>query len=123
MSDDALAAWSAPMVCTLGADHLRGRLDEIAALANGALLSYRQDGRTLRLRYAGGAAAQLEHLVAKEQDCCAFLQFDLRREADAVYLDITAPAEAGEFAPLLYAHFIARADVTTAHWRVRCEST
>jgi hypothetical protein len=48
-------------------------------------------------------------LVDQERQCCAFLQFDLHQAPDAVHLDITAPAEAGEFAPLLYAHFIGQA--------------
>jgi hypothetical protein len=59
--------------------------------------------------YDLGAAAQVERLVEQERQCCAFLQFDLRRTPNAVHLDITAPAEAGEFAPLRYAYFVGRA--------------
>ena len=100
---------SVPIACTLDAQELKSRFAEISALAGRALLHHEQDGRTLHLRYGLGAAAQLERLVAQERQCCAFLQFDLHRTPDAVHLDITAPAEAGEFAPLLYAHFVGRA--------------
>jgi hypothetical protein len=107
--NDRHADVSVPIACTLEARELKSRFGEIGALADHALLHHEQDGRTLRLRYGLGAAAQLERLVARERQCCAFLQFDLYRTPDAVHLDITAPAEADEFAPLLYAHFVGRA--------------
>lgn len=100
-----------PIACTLDGHELKARFAEIAALADRALLSHRQNGRTLRLRFAFDAAAQLERLVDQERQC-GFLQFDLRTAADAVLLDITAPAEAGDFAPLLYARFIGQATLS-----------
>ncbi len=93
------------MACTLSTDDLKARFAEIGALAGRALLSHKQGDRTLHLRYAKDASDDLQRLVAKERECCEFLQFDLRTQEDGVYLDITAPVEAGEFAPLLYAHF------------------
>jgi hypothetical protein len=104
-----LAEGNAPIACTLGAHELKSRFAEIGALAGRALLDHEQDGRTLRLRYALDAAAQLEQLVHEERQCCPFLQFDLRRAPAAIHLDITAPMEAGDFAPLLYAHFVGEA--------------
>lgn len=95
-----------PMACALSTDDLKARFVEIGELAGRALLGHEQEGRTLHLRYAKAAANDLERLVAKERTCCEFLQFDIRTLDDHVYLDITAPVEAGEFAPLLYAHFI-----------------
>jgi hypothetical protein len=106
-----LAEGAAPIACTLGAYELKSRFAEIGALAGRSLLDHEQDGRTLHLRYALDAAAQLERLVDQERQCCPFLQFDLRKARDAIHLDITAPMEAGEFAPLLYAHFIGEAAV------------
>jgi hypothetical protein len=107
--NDRHADVSVPIACTLEARELRSRFAEISALADHALLHHEQEGRTLHLRYGLGAAAQLERLVARERQCCAFLQFDMHRTPDAVHLNITAPAEAGEFAPLLYAHFVGQA--------------
>jgi len=105
---------NAPMACTLGPQDIQQRFAAIRELAHRALLSHEQVGLTLRLRYAAAAAADLERLVALEQDCCAFLRFDLQRHADEVGLDITALDEAGEFAPLLYAHFVGDAKVALA---------
>jgi len=102
------------MACTLGPQDLRQRFAAIRELAHRALLSHEQVGLTLRLRYVATAAADLERLVALEQDCCAFLRFDLLRQADEVGLDITAPSEADEFAPLLYAHFVGDARAAAA---------
>jgi len=97
---------STPVSCTLSAEDLKSRFAEIGALAGRALLSHEQDGRTLRLRYSSDAAEELRRLVEREQQCCAFLEFSLQEKPDAVYLSVTAPIEAGEFAPLLYSHFI-----------------
>lgn len=99
---------STPVFCTLSAEDLKSRLAEIGALAGRALLSHEQDGRTLRLRYSSDAAEELRRLVDRERQCCAFLEFSMQERPDAVYLSITAPIDAGEFAPLLYSHFIER---------------
>lgn len=91
---------------TLDAVESRPRTDAIEALAQRALLSHERRGRTLRLRYASHASAELERLVALERACCAFLQFDLRHTAAGVQLDITAPANASASTRLLYTHFL-----------------
>jgi hypothetical protein len=96
---------SAPIACSLPGPAMRDQLAAIARLAQRALLSHEQDGRTLRLRYSNDAADDLEVLVARERECCAFLDFTLVRRPDAVHLDITAPPEAGQLAPVLSAHF------------------
>ena len=99
-----------PIACRLETPELKSRLAEIGALAGRALLGYARDGRTLHLRYATDAAVELERLVDRERRCCGFLRLDLHHASDAVHLAITAPITApvatGEFAPMLYAHFI-----------------
>lgn len=120
--NDRHADVSVPITCTLEARELRSRCAEISALADHALLHHEQEGRTLHLRYGLGAAAQLKRLVAQERQCCAFLQIDMHRTPDAVHLDITAPAEAGQFVPLLYGHFVGRAarlDCDCGNWADR----
>lgn len=94
------------IACTLEAPELKSRFAEIGALAGRALLGYERDGRTLHLRYATDAAVELARLVDQERRCCVFLRFDLHHASDAVHLAITAPESTGEFAPMLYAHFI-----------------
>lgn len=94
------------IACTLEAPELKSRFAEIGALAGRALLGYERDGRTLHLRYATDAAVELARLVDQERRRCVFLRFDLHHASDAVHLAITAPESTGEFAPMLYAHFI-----------------
>ncbi|NUZ08892.1 hypothetical protein HQN59_24420 [Schlegelella sp. ID0723] len=84
---------------------MRQQLAAIADLAQRELLSHEQDGPTLRLRYASNAADELEALVARERECCAFLDFDVVRRPDAVHLVITTPREMGEFASVLTEQF------------------
>ena len=123
MSPQSSVDPNAPMVCTLGPHDLQRRFAAIRELAHRALLSHEQVGPTLRLRYSATAAAALERLIALERSCCAFLRFELLRHADEVSLDITAPAEAGEFAPLLYAHFVGEASCVLESASCKCAST
>jgi hypothetical protein len=60
---------------------------------------------TLTLTYAPEALDEVRDLVAKEQTCCAFLTFDLKSNASAVLLTITAPESAAEAADMLFDHF------------------
>lgn len=99
--DDAALA----IACTLGADDLQDRVAAIRALAARSLLRGERDGLTLRLTYASDALAEVESLVARESECCAFLGFDLTRDAEGVHVAITAPAGAAEAADALFAHF------------------
>ncbi len=96
---------STPIACTLSTDDLKARLDRIAQLARDHLLAQRQEGGALHLMYAGAAAAELKEIVALEQECCAFLKFELTQRPRVVELTITAPTEAGEFADVLFEHF------------------
>ncbi|MCY1169445.1 hypothetical protein D9M73_94740 [compost metagenome] len=103
-----------PIACTLGADDLKARLDRIAELARQHLLTQRQEGGALHLLYAGAAAPQLKEIVSLEQQCCAFLKFEIAERAKVVELTITAPPDAGEFAGALFEHFSASAVAAVA---------
>lgn len=59
---------------------------------------------TLYLVYAKEAADDVREMVRKEQDCCAFLRFDLSVGKDEVHLMITAPEAAREAADMLFDH-------------------
>ena len=93
------------IACTLGAGDFKDRVDGIQALARRSLLSSRREPLRLYLTYAPEALAEVQELVAKEADCCAFLDFDLRHDADRVDLTITVPAAAMMAADGLFAHF------------------
>lgn len=94
-----------PIACTLQAGDFRERTAAIRDLAARSLLRSRRERLALHLTYGPEALAELEDLVAREAECCAFLAFDLRREAGRIHLTITAPEAAAAAADDLFAHF------------------
>ena len=48
-------------------------------------------------------------MVAGEQHCCAFLNFDVQEHSDSTLVTITAPEKARDAADELFAQFIAEA--------------
>ena len=102
------------LACTLNTDSLTARLARISLLAERYFLSERQDGPTLRLRYAPKAAAELRDIVAQESQCCPFLTFDLNEAAAHVELAITAPQASADSAALLHKHFRGAASLAPA---------
>jgi hypothetical protein len=59
----------------------------------------------LELTYAPEAAERVREMVRRERECCAFLDFKLQKEADAVRLTIVAPEGAREAAEMLFEPF------------------
>jgi len=86
-----------PIACSLGADALAGRLDEMDRLRADALRSRTATPGALVLRFAapGDVAARVDRLVAAERECCPFLRFAVRRTGTEVVLEVTGPPEAG----------------------------
>lgn len=77
--------------CSLPADDLRGRVDELRGLMARPLLAHRRDGRVLHLSFDPAAEADVRRAVAAEEQCCAFLAFTVRAGAEAVEVDVVAP--------------------------------
>jgi hypothetical protein len=98
-SDTALA-----VACSLDAPNSKERVAGIRDLASRHLLSSRREPLQLHLTYAAEALPDVQDLVDKESDCCAFLDFDLQA-GDRVELTITAPESAALAAEELFAHF------------------
>ncbi|WP_125077090.1 hypothetical protein [Pseudoxanthomonas sp. SGT-18] len=96
---------SAP-ACSLDARDFQERVAWIAALNDRSLLDHLRQGRTLRLRYALDAEPQVQDMVAREQACCAFLEFDLQKTALAIELTIGVPTEHQDNADVLLAPFL-----------------
>jgi hypothetical protein len=96
-----------PIACTLTPGDLRERLDAIQTLTREALLGYERDGLKLALRYAPDAIERVRAMVTGEQHCCAFLEFEVLEQSDAVHVTITAPQNARDAADELFKHFIA----------------
>lgn len=81
----------APIACTLGADVYQKRLAWIAELNRSALRGVRRDGARLILTYDPRVAIRVREMVRREQECCAFLQFELNEGGDRLTLVITVP--------------------------------
>jgi hypothetical protein len=103
----------APIACTLGPGDFRQRLAWIADLNRDALRAQYRDGLRLELTYAPAALDRVREMVARERDCCAFLTFELQREADTVRLVIQAPEDAREALDAVFAPFQARGPAAT----------
>lgn len=93
------------VACTLGTGDFRTRVAALHDLAARSLRRSRRDGLVLDLTYDAVSLSEVEDLVAKEKECCAFLHFRLRRDAEGVHLTITAPQNVAPAAEMLFAHF------------------
>jgi hypothetical protein len=98
---------SLTLACTLTPADLRERLALIRRLATDALLGHQRQPLVLALRYAPAARERVRAMVANEQQCCAFLNFEVREQPDVVHVTITAPENAREAADDLFEQFIA----------------
>ena len=98
---------SRPIACTLTPGDLQERLALIRQLTAEALLGHDRYGLVLALRYAPQAVDRVRAMVASEEECCAFLKFEVREQPDAVLVTITAPENAGEAANELFEQFTA----------------
>jgi hypothetical protein len=85
-----------PIACNLPPADLRARGDDMSEIARRALRARHPLEGGARLTFAGDATTErdLRDVIAAEAQCCAFLTFDLRREDDALRLDVTGPEEA-----------------------------
>lgn len=95
-----------PIACTLVRDALDRRLAWIRRVTARSLISHQLDGATLRLTYRLDAMSDLDEIVTRERECCAFLRFALARSGDAIQLDIYAPEGFGADARWLFDQFL-----------------
>lgn len=104
-ADNARADLTVAVACTLGPGDFNARVAALHELATRALQRSRRDDLVLDLTYDLAAFSEIQDLVAKEKECCAFLDFSLRRDAEGVHVTITAPQNATLAADDLFAHF------------------
>ena len=105
---------AAPIACTLQPGDYKERLAWLAELAREGLLDVSRKDLRLELKYAPRVADRIREMVRKEQQCCAFLDFDLSDIDEGVRLTITAPERAREVADALFEQFLP-ADVLHDH--------
>jgi hypothetical protein len=103
-------AESAPIACTLTPGDYKARLAWIVELARDALRSHERRDLELELVYTAAAAKRVREMVRKEEDCCAFLTFDLEERPDEIRLTIKAPERAREAADMLLGQFLPSAE-------------
>lgn len=113
---------TAPLACTLAPGAYRERMVWIRELTTRSLRDYRRDGLALHLTYDAEAAERVRELVQRERACCGFLAFDLRQDADAARLTVTAPEAALETADLLFEPFLPLASGAPADPGYGCPS-
>lgn len=94
-----------PIACSLGGGNFKRRAAWIASLNARVLLDSRREGDRLELDYDPSALADVRQMVALEQQCCAFLTFEIVERPAAVTLSITAPEGASEAAGTVFALF------------------
>jgi hypothetical protein len=102
------ATGNEPIACTLIEGDFRDRLAWIAEVTRDALRGYERADLTLKLRYARAAVQRVQEMVRKERACCAFLTFEMREQADEMWLTIKAPEEARPTADALFEPFLPR---------------
>jgi hypothetical protein len=100
---------SVPIACSLGLSDLKTRISEIAALNSDALRRHERHGLELELVYAPEAGERVREMARKEKECCAFLDFDIREDAESIRLIIRAPESARAAAALVFAPFVGKA--------------
>lgn len=101
MTDSA----SAGPACSLEARAFQERLAWIGVLNQKFLRHSQRQGNTLTLTYDAAARSQVEDMVSRERDCCAFLEFEVADANEKVELSITVPAHAADNADVLLAPF------------------
>ena len=81
-----------PDACTLDAPAFRLREDEFRALFVRSLRTVETvDDRAARILFDGACEPGLWDLLAREQRCCSFFEFDVEAAGDAVSLTVRVP--------------------------------
>ena|SRR5215217_5267455 len=94
-----------PIACTLTPDGMTARLALIDTLAADGLLERTPTdaGLRVRLRDTPEIEQRTLELVDAESKCCAFLDFDVRRDDGELVLDISGPEDARPIIELFFA--------------------
>lgn len=94
-----------PIACRLDGGNFKERMVWIAGLNAHALKSARRDDLRLELEYNPSAVGDVRQMIAQEQECCAFLSFNLIELSNVVKLTITAQEAAREAAEAVFGPF------------------
>jgi DNA-binding transcriptional MerR regulator len=92
-----------PIVCTLGADQMDGRVTEWQAVLTQVVDRQAIEGG-VRLQFptSPGLAATIADLAEREHGCCSFFDFAVRISAAGLSLDVRAPEAAADLVAALF---------------------
>ena len=94
-----MAEGEVELACSLSNDDLQGRMLAWRELGATAIDRTLEPGRVTTTYPPDPAIAErLDALIAAEAECCAFLEFDVRRSADSLVVELRYPPE---FEPML----------------------
>jgi hypothetical protein len=102
---DAISVSDLPIACTLTPDGMTARLAFTDALAADGLIDRTptDTGLRVRLRDTPEIERRTRELIAAESMCCAFLDFNLRRDGAQLVLDIAGPQDARPVIDMFFA--------------------
>jgi hypothetical protein len=80
-----------PIACTLTPAAMADRGEWLRRLGAEGLVSGERLDDSLDLRFDPAVEGGVKEWVRAEQECCAFLSFELRRAGDELYLVVTGP--------------------------------
>jgi hypothetical protein len=80
-----------PIACTLTPAAMADRGEWLRRLGAAHLVEGRRSDAGLHLRFEAAAEDEIRRWVRAEQECCAFLSFDLGRTDDELRLEVTGP--------------------------------
>jgi hypothetical protein len=83
-----------PLACTLTTDDRRTRAARWLELVERSGLGVSETATGLWLTFGADATAELEAVAALERECCAFADWTVRGDGDAVVLEIEADGDA-----------------------------
>jgi len=109
-SADVAVSDDEPVACSLDVSSAKQRVAMMRDLSGRALRKVSRNDLVLDLTYAPEVETEVRELVRAEQQCCAFLDFDLRRDEAGVHLRVTAPESARSAAEELFAQFAPHLD-------------
>jgi hypothetical protein len=94
------------VACTLRSKDLNERQAWIRRVTDESLVWHTLRGNSITLTYLRAALDDIRAVVEKEQECCAFLTFEIQVNPKDVVLTITSPPETRESARWLFAQFL-----------------
>ena len=100
-----MAEHKSAVFCSLNRRDFKERVAWIAALNKQSLRGHTFDGGTLTLTYVRDALPQVEEMVERERECCAFLEFHLHAHDETATLTISVPDHVKDSADLLLEPF------------------